>query len=150
LRCLKRFRAIHRYLKDLFEVSHLLTDKSRRKNLVEAAGVEPASLKPSAQIYYKLSRCCLFAWHVTDKRPTRGRRHFIYTRLLTLPSFFARCRRPISLTSIRSRTGQNLCCQLESFLFNVTKLSENLVSFSYRRSHLHVNIAIGIYMLMGV
>ena len=56
--------------------------------MVEAAGVEPASLKPSAQMYYKLSRYCLLAWHVTDERPTRGWRHFIYTRLLTLPSFF--------------------------------------------------------------
>ena len=27
--------------------------------MVEAAGVEPASLKPSAQIYYKLSQCYL-------------------------------------------------------------------------------------------
>jgi len=27
--------------------------------MVEAAGVEPASLKPSAQMYYKLSRYCL-------------------------------------------------------------------------------------------
>ena len=73
--------------------------------MVEAAGVEPASLKPSAQIYYKFSRCYLLAWRVTDKRPTRGWRHFIYTRLLTLPSFFARYRRPSSLTSIQSRTG---------------------------------------------
>ena len=97
--------------------------------MVEAAGVEPASLKPSAQIYYKFSRCYLLAWHVTDERPTRGWRHFIYTRLLTLPSFFARCRRPSSLTSIRSRTGQNLCCQLERFL-HIAELGENLVSFN--------------------
>ena len=40
--------------------------------MVEAVGIEPTSLEPFAQIYYKLSRCYLLAWHVTDKRPTRG------------------------------------------------------------------------------
>ena len=94
--------------------------------MVEAAGVEPASLKPSAQIYYKFSRCYLLAWRVTDKRPTRGWRHFIYTRLLTLPSFFSRYRRPSSLTSIQSRTGS---LRGYSSFFSPAILSENRVSF---------------------
>ena len=115
--------------------------------LVEAAGVEPASLEPSAQTCYKLSQC-YFLYFVTDNY-AQGWRYFIYTRLLTLPSFFARYRRPISLASIQSRTGQNLCCQLESFLFNITKLSENLVSFGYGESHLHVNIIVGICFFDG-
>ena len=55
--------------------------------MVEAAGVEPASLKPSAQIYYKLSRCCLLAWHVTDERPARACKELLYAGLLYVPSF---------------------------------------------------------------
>ena len=36
--------------------------------MVEAAGVEPASLKPSAQIYYKFSRC----YYSLGVSPTNG------------------------------------------------------------------------------
>ena len=37
-------------------------------NLVEAVGIEPTSLEPSAQIYYKLNQYCLLrARQVTDK-----------------------------------------------------------------------------------
>lgn len=68
---------------------------------MEAAGVEPASLEPSVPNFYKLSQYCSSCF-ATDSY-TRGWRHFIYTRLLTFPSFFARYRRPSSLTSIQSR-----------------------------------------------
>ena len=47
--------------------------------MVEAVGIEPTSLEPAAQIYYKLSRCYLLAWHVTDKRPTRVCEEYVYT-----------------------------------------------------------------------
>jgi len=46
--------------------------------LVEARGVEPLSSKPLAQMYYKLSRCYLLDWHVTDERPTRVSSSFLY------------------------------------------------------------------------
>ena len=130
--------------------------------MVEAAGVEPASLKPSAQMYYKLSRyyiLCLACYRQTAYTKF-ARSMFILDRLVS-PQFFARCRRPSPLTSIQSRTERNLSrCEDGHLLghsaaipfcgdrllstFNVTKLGENLVSFGYGRSHVHVNIIVGI------
>ena len=72
--------------------------------MVEAAGVEPASSEPQAQMYYKLSQCC-FSCFVTDNY-TRGWRHFIQTRLLTLPSFFCSLSTPQLLNEHPEQDGQ--------------------------------------------
>ena len=73
--------------------------------MVEAAGVEPASLKPSAQMYYKLSQCCInsLGRSLTNSLHEVGD-VYLYWIASPFPQFFARCRRPSPLTSIQSRT----------------------------------------------
>ena len=81
--------------------------------MVEAAGIEPASSEPSAQIYYKLSQCqftCASSLTTTHKV---GGTLFILDSSPFLV-FFARYRRPNSLTSIQSRTGQSYAASVAS------------------------------------
>ena len=62
--------------------------------------------------------------------------------------FFCSLSTPQLLNEHPEQDGAELCCQQEGFFLHVTKLSENLVSFSYRRSHLHVNVIVGIYVFL--
>ncbi len=56
--------------------------------MVEAAGIEPASLKPSAQMYYKLSRYCLTRLACYRRTAYTRLEAFIYTGLPhPFPSF---------------------------------------------------------------
>jgi len=73
--------------------------------MVEVAGVEPASLKLSHKYTTSLVSIGFRASLLTTTHEVGG----TLFRLDSSPFlvFFARCRRPISLTSIQSRTGQN-------------------------------------------
>ena len=104
--------------------------------MVEAAGVEPASLEPSAQTSTSIVSVGFRASSLTTTHEVGG----TLFRLDSSPFlvFFARCRRPSPLTSIQSRTGS---LRSYSRLFSPTKPSENRVSFVNRRSH--INIIIG-------
>ena len=105
--------------------------------------------KTVRQIYYKLSRYYVLALACYRQTAySKLPKSWIILSLFDVTQFFARCRRPISLTSIQSRTWRDLCRQLESLLFNITEPSENLVSFSYWRSELHVNVIVGIYVFL--
>jgi len=53
---------------------------------VEAAGVEPASLKPSAQMYYKFSRYCVLALACYRRTAYTSREKFDYPEPLHVPS----------------------------------------------------------------
>ena len=76
--------------------------------MVEAAGVEPASLEPSAQIYYKLSRYYVLALACYRQTAySKSPKSRIILSLFDVTQFFARYRRPSSLTSIQSRTGRD-------------------------------------------
>ena len=102
--------------------------------MVEARGVEPLSLKPSAKTYYKFSQCYLSrASSLTTTHEVGG----TLFRLDSSPflAFFARYRRPSPLTSIQSRTGS---LRSYSSLFSPAELSENRVSFVKRRSHINI------------
>ena len=80
--------------------------------MVEAAGVEPASLEPSAQTSTSIVSVGFRASSLTTTHEVGG----TLFRLDSSPFlvFFARCRRPSSLTSIQSRTGQNYAASAAS------------------------------------
>ncbi len=109
--------------------------------LVEAAGVEPASLEPLAQTATSLVSVNFRASSLTTTHEVGGTLFILDSSPFLV--FFARYRRPSSLTSIQSRTGRDLSRQQEFLFFGITELSENLVSFSYGRNELHINHVIG-------
>ena len=102
--------------------------------MVEARGVEPLSLKPSAKTYYKFSQCYLSRASSLTTTHEAGGTLFILDSSPFLV-FFARYRRPSSLTSIQSRTGS---LRSYSSFFSPAELSENRVSFVKRRSHINI------------
>ena len=106
--------------------------------LVDARGVEPLSLKSSTQTYYKLVRFRLPALALKPTNHLAGCWKVGLSWASQRTQFFARYRRPSSLTSIQSRTGS---LRSYSSFFSPAKLSENRVSFGQRRSH--INIIIG-------